>query len=106
MSGGADCAASGGFGFDNCNGSVTVNVKCAISSGELVVTLGSSGDFIVCNSSVTPGSIPGLITVPCTDQSIVQGDCPPGDSIVVGDDNTLTIGEGTVPFGWVCEPGS
>ena len=106
MSGGADCVASGGFGFDNCNGSVTVNVKCAISSGELVVTLGSSGDFIVCNSSVTPGSISGLITVPCTGQAIVQGDCPPGDSIVVGDDNTLTIGEGTVPFGWVCEPGS
>ena len=104
--GSATCTVSGPPGFNNCNGSVMVNVKCAINSGSLVVTLGSNSDFIVCNSTVTAGSVPGAITVPCIDQPIVQGDCPPGDLIVVGDDNTKTIGQGTVPFAWTCDPGT
>jgi len=37
---------------------------------------------------------------------IVQGDCPPGNQILVTDDNTKTIGQGTVTFGWVCNPGT
>jgi hypothetical protein len=82
-----------------------LDVKCAITSGALGVTVGNSGDFTTCGASVPPGSVPGMITVTCNGP-IVQGDCPPGDTIVVSDDNTKTIGQGTVPFGWVCNPGT
>ena len=82
-----------------------LDVKCAITSGALGVTVGNSLDFTTCGASVPPGSVPGLITVTCNGP-IVQGDCPPGNQIVVGDDNTKTIGQGTVLFDWVCNPGT
>ncbi len=106
VSGGAECSASGPPGIDLCTGSTTVNIKCKVTTGSVVVTFGSDSDFIVCNATVPAGSTPGLIPVPCTAQPIVQGDCPPGDSIVVGDDNTVTLGQGTVPFMWTCDPGA
>lgn len=105
FSGGATCSVSGTPGFDDCTGIVKLDVECAITSGALGVTVGGASDFTTCGASVTPGSVPGLITVPCNGP-IVQGDCPPGNQIVVGDDNTKTIGEGTVTFGWVCDPGT
>lgn len=105
LAGNSTCTVSNTPGFDDCSGSVTLDVKCAITSGALGVTVGSDSDFTTCGVSVSPGSIPGMITIAC-DGPIVQGDCPPGDLIVVGDDNTLMIGEGTVPFGWTCEPGA
>jgi hypothetical protein len=105
LSGGATCTVSGTPGFDDCAGSVTLNIKCAITSGALGVTVGNASDFTTCGTSVPAGSVPGMITVPCNGP-IVQGDCPPGDLIVVGDDNTKTIGQGAVPFQWTCNPGT
>lgn len=105
LGGGTTCTVSDTPGFDDCAGSVMLNIKCAITSGALGVTVGNDSDFTTCGATVTAGSIPGVITVPC-DGPIVQGDCPPGDQILVGDDNTKTIGQGTVTFNWTCGPGT
>jgi hypothetical protein len=105
ISGGASCTATGPPGIDNCTGSVMLDVKCPITTGALGVTVGNSGDFTTCGTSVPPGSVPGMITISCNGP-IVQGDCPPGNTIVVSDDNTKTIGEGTVVFNWMCGPGA
>ena len=105
INGAATCTASGPPGIDECIGSVMLDVKCAITTGALGVTVGNSGDFTTCGATVPAGSVPGMITVSCNGP-IVQGDCPPGNTIVVSDDNTKTIGEGTVVFNWTCGPGA
>jgi len=103
--GGTSCTSSG-FGFDNCSGSVTLDVGCPITSGALGVTVGDgSGNFTTCGANVTPGSIPGTITLSCTG-GIVEGTCPPGNVMIVSDDNTKEIGNGTVVFTWTCGPGA
>ncbi len=104
--GGNSTCTSSGFGFDNCAGSITLDIQCAITTGEIGVTIGNNSDFTSCGTSVTPGTIPGTITIPC-DGGIVAGDCPPGNLVIVGDDNTKTIGDATVKtFGWSCGPGT
>jgi len=104
--GNATCTSSGGFGFDNCSGSITLDIQCAITSGEIGVTIGNNDDFTTCGASVSPGSVPGTIMIPC-DGGIAEGDCPPGNQVIVGDDNTRTIAEATVQtFGWSCGPGA
>jgi hypothetical protein len=103
--GGTTCTSSG-FGFDNCSGSVTLDVGCAITSGALAVTVGDNvGNFTTCGKTVTAGSIPGTVDVPCTG-SIAQGTCPPGDVMIVSDGNIKEIGNGTVVFTWSCGPGA
>ena len=97
--------SSGGFGYDTCSGSVTLVVECAITSGALGVTVGNASNFTTCGVTVPKGSVPGMITIPC-DGPIAEGTCPPGNLMVVSDDNTLEIGQGTVVFNWTCGPGA
>ena len=103
--GGTSCTSSGGFGYSTCSGSVTLVVGCAITSGALGVTVGNASNFTTCGTTVPAGSVPGMITIPCTGP-IAEGTCPPGNLMVVSDDNTLEIGQGTVVFNWTCGPGA
>ncbi|HUY25889.1 MAG TPA: kelch repeat-containing protein [Candidatus Binataceae bacterium] len=106
LGGSATCTNNSFVGLDNCTGSVSLDIERPISSGDVVVGLGTDTNFINCSTSVTPGSTPGTLNnIPCSG-IIPTGTCPPGDLIFVSDDNTSTIGQGTVSFGWTCGPGT
>jgi hypothetical protein len=106
------CTNSGGF-FDNCSGSVSLNVGVAIENGVVAVAMDQL-NYGGGSNPYAAGTVPGLITVSIAGGDMPQGTCSAGtintDIEVIdgyGDGTNVTIGySASVPLTISCGAGA
>jgi hypothetical protein len=108
--GGSISCTNAGF-FDNCTGTVTLNVGTAIGNGELTVMM-DAGNYDG-GTAIATGWVPGAISVPIAG-SLLAGTCTTGTintdiQVLDGYSNSTNVTIGTsnsVPLVFTCGAGS
>lgn len=108
---GASISCTNAGFFDNCTGTVTLNVATAIQNGELTVLM-DAGNYDGGNA-ISAGAVPGTVSVPIAG-SLLAGTCTAGTmntdiQVLDGFANStnVTIGTSTsVPLIFTCGAGS
>lgn len=108
--GSVSCTNTGGF-FDNCSGSITLNIGVAIQNGEVAVQMDQL-TFVGANP-YSAGTVPGQIVIALSG-GVAQGACPAGVmntdiEVIDGYASTtfVTIGNASsVPLTVNCGPGT